>query len=174
MAIGQGCTSKGGALATCLSFPTTRSSTRTLGRKRVAVPPAPAGTGPHSPVRTLRKQRSTRHHMDDTVSLLESLPEDVLIKVLCKVNHSDLRQLLLVSKPVSQATIVAKELHFAFATPTAKVGFRDEECLEEGELQWAPRPRQRRVAGWSRLGGKDVAGIAVNLSVTFDRLLSEA
>jgi hypothetical protein len=71
-------------------------------------------------------------------------------------------------------TIVAKELHFAFATPTAKVGFSDEECLEEGELQWAPRPRQRRVAGWSRLGGKDVAGIAVNLSVTFDRLLSEA
>jgi hypothetical protein len=78
MAIGQGCTRKG-ALATCLSFPTTRSSTRTLGRKRVGVPPAPAGTGPHSPVRTLRKQRSTRQHMDDTVSLLESLPEDVLV-----------------------------------------------------------------------------------------------
>jgi hypothetical protein len=102
MAIGQGDARKG-CLATSLSFSNCRSSTRILGRKRVAVSPAPGPRSPHSPVRTLRKQRSVRFHMDDAVSLLESLPQDVLIKVLCKVNHSDLRQLLLVSKPVSEA-----------------------------------------------------------------------
>lgn len=100
MAIGQAKTKS--SLSTSLSF--SCSSTRILGRKRVAVSPAPPPSGgPHSPVRTLRKQRSTRLHMDDAVSLLESLPQDVLIKVLCKVNHSDLRPLLLVSKQVSEA-----------------------------------------------------------------------
>nr|UDP26502.1 F-box protein [Cynodon dactylon] len=168
MAIGS---PRKGALATCLSFPGTRSSTRILGRKRVAVPPTPASPAPHSPVRPLRKQRSTRLHKDGAVSLLESLPEDVLIKVLCKVSHGDLGQLLLVSKPVREATIVAKELHFSFATPSAKVGFRYEECSDDDERQWAPY-KQRKVAG--HLGGKDLAGIAVNLAAAFDSLMTES
>ncbi|GJN32727.1 hypothetical protein PR202_gb21250 [Eleusine coracana subsp. coracana] len=176
MAIGQA--TRKGALATCLSFPSTRSSTRILGRKRVAVPPTPASPGPHSPVRSLRKQRSTRLQMNDGASLLESLPEDVLINVLCKVNHSDLKQLILVSKPNNTnigcstlflQTIVAKERHFAYATPSAKSCFRDE---QDDEQQWAPR--QRRVAGRSRFGGKDLEGIAVNLAAAFDSLLSES
>lgn len=32
-----------------------------------------------------------------------SLVKTLQIKILCKVNHSDLRQLLLVSKPVNEA-----------------------------------------------------------------------
>ncbi|GJN11370.1 hypothetical protein PR202_ga29556 [Eleusine coracana subsp. coracana] len=167
MAIGQA--TRKGALATCLSFPSTRSSTRILGRKRVAVPPTPASPGPHSPVRSLRKQRSTRLQMNDGASILESLPEDLLINVLCKVNHSDLKQLILVSKPVSKATIVAQEQHFAYATPSAKSSFRDD---QDNDHQWAPR--QRRVAGRSRFGGKDLEGIAVNLAAAFDSLLSES
>ncbi|KAL6657796.1 hypothetical protein ACP70R_005576 [Stipagrostis hirtigluma subsp. patula] len=170
MAIGQAEVRKG-SLATSLSFPNTRSSTRILGRKRVAVSPTPGSSGPHSPVRTLRKQRSTRLHMDDAVSLLESLPQDVLIKLLCKVNHSDLRQLLLVSKPVSEATVVARELHFKFATPSAKAAFRGE---EGDELEDGPgAPEQHRVAR-SRLRGKNMASVAVNLAASFDSLLSEA
>lgn len=173
MAIEQACSRKS-ALATSLSFPCTRGGTRILGRKRVAVSPAPSSPGgPYSPVRALRKQRSTRLHMDGDVSLLESLPEDVLIKVLCKVNHSDLRQLFLVSTTVREATIVATEVHFAFATPSAKTGFRDEECVDDDdELQCAPK--QRRVAGRSRPGGRDVAGISKNLAAAFDSLVSEA
>ncbi|KAF8669260.1 hypothetical protein HU200_051594 [Digitaria exilis] len=168
MAIGQGDARKG-SLATSLSFSNCRSSTRILGRKRVAVSPTPASRSPHSPVRTLRKQRSVRFHMDDTVSLLECLPQDVLIKVLCKVNHSDLRQLLLVSKPVSEATTVARELHFKFATPLSKAGFRGD---EDGEDEDGPgAPRQHRVAR-SRLRGKNLEGIAVNLSASFESLLS--
>ncbi|XP_062190654.1 F-box protein SKIP27-like [Phragmites australis] len=169
MAIGQA-EAKKGFLATSLSFSNCRSSTRILGRKRVAVSPARGSRSPHSPVRTLRKQRSTRLHIDDTISLLESLPQDVLIKVLCKVSHSDLRQLLVVSKPVSEATIVARELHFAFATPSAKAVFRDHGCGEEEDSPGAPK--QHRVAE-SRLRGKNLASIAVNLSAAFESLLSE-
>lgn len=165
MAIGQA--KPKGSLATSLSFSSSSSSTRILGRKRVAVSPAPSPSGPHSPVRALRKQRSTRLHMDDAVGLLESLPQDVLVKVLCKVNHSDLRQLLLVSKPVSEATVVARELHFAFATPSSKAAFRGEE-EEEGP----GAPKQHRVAR-SRVRGKNLASIAVNLSASFNSLLSE-
>ncbi|KAG8043247.1 hypothetical protein GUJ93_ZPchr0935g33595, partial [Zizania palustris] len=71
-----------------------------LRRKRVAVSTVPIPSGPHSPVRTLRKRAAPRLHMDedDTVSLLESLPQEILVKLLCKVNHSDLKHLLLVSK----------------------------------------------------------------------------
>ncbi|CAN6219235.1 unnamed protein product [Urochloa humidicola] len=170
MAIGQG-DAKKGTLATSLSFSNCRSSTRILGRKRVAVSPTPGSKTPHSPVRTLRKQRSVRFHMDDAVSLLESLPQDVLIKVLCKVNHSDLRQLLLVSKPVNEATVVARELHFKFATPSSKAVFRgDDDGIDE---DGPGAPRQRRVAR-SRLRGKNLESIAVNLSASFESLLSEA
>ncbi|XP_052161803.1 F-box protein At4g05010-like [Oryza glaberrima] len=163
MAIGQAKTKS--SLSTSLSF--SCSSTRILGRKRVAVSPAPPPSGgPHSPVRTLRKQRSTRLHMDDAVSLLESLPQDVLIKVLCKVNHSDLRALLLVSKQVSEATVVAREQHFAFATPSSKAALRGGE-EEEEEAPGAPK-LQRRVARSSPVWGKNLASISVNLFEAFE------
>ncbi|XP_006657832.1 F-box protein At1g61340-like [Oryza brachyantha] len=165
MAIGQAKTKS--SFATSLSF-SSSGSTRILGRKRVAVSPAPSPSGPHSPARTLRKQRSIRLHMGGTVSLLESLPQDVLIKVLCKVNYSDLRQLLLVSKQVSAATLVAKEQHFAFATPSSKPVFRGGE-EEEQEAPWAPK--QRRVARSPILGKKNLASISVNL---FESFISEA
>uniref|UniRef100_A0A0E0ED43 F-box domain-containing protein n=1 Tax=Oryza meridionalis TaxID=40149 RepID=A0A0E0ED43_9ORYZ len=159
MAIGQAKTKS--SLSTSLSF--SCSSTRILGRKRVAVSPAPPPSGgPHSPVRTLRKQRSTRLHMDDAVSLLESLPQDVLIKVLCKVNHSDLRPLLLVSKQ----TVVAREQHFAFATPSSKAALRGGE-EEEQEAPGAPK-LQRRVARSSPVWGKNLASISVNLFEAFE------
>lgn len=166
MAVGQSMPK--GTLATSLSFPSS-GSTRILGRKRVAVSPAPSPSGPHSPVRALRKQRSIRFHMDDAVCLLESLPQDVLIKVLCKVNHSDLRQLLLVSKPVSEATVVAKELHFAFATPSKAAAARDG---EDDDDEGPGAPKQRRVAR-SRYGGKNLASVTVNLSESFSSLLSD-
>ncbi|WVZ66344.1 hypothetical protein U9M48_015581 [Paspalum notatum var. saurae] len=171
MAIGQA-GGKKGSLATSLSFSNCRSSTRILGRKRVAVSPAPGSRSPHSPVRTLRQHRSIRFHMDDAGSLLESLPQDVLIKILCKVNHSDLRPLLQVSKPINEATIVARETHFKFATPSAKSVFRDGECGED-EDDGPGAPKQHRVAR-PLFPGKNLESIAVNLSASFEAMLSEA
>jgi len=39
-------------------------------------------------VRTLRKQRSVRFHMDDAVNLIESLPQDVLVIALGSVSNA--------------------------------------------------------------------------------------
>ncbi|KAG8080124.1 hypothetical protein GUJ93_ZPchr0007g3593 [Zizania palustris] len=167
MAIGQ--TKSKITFTTSLSFSSSSSSsTSILRRKRVAVSTVPIPSGPHSPVRTLRKQRSTRLHMDedDTVSLLESLPQEILVKLLCKVNHSDLKHLLLVSKPVSKATTMARELHFAFATPSSKIVFGVDENSEEEGGPWAPK--QYRVAR-SRIQDKNLASITVNLSTSFDK-----
>ncbi|CAN1147586.1 F-box protein SKIP27 [Linum perenne] len=55
---------------------------------------------------------------------LHNLPQDLLIKILCGVNHEDLKQLLLVSKPFTEATSIAKRLHFAYSTPTKVRAFR--------------------------------------------------
>lgn len=160
-------------VATSLSFSNCRSSTRIIGRKRVAVSPTPGSRTPHSPSRTLRKQRSVRFHfhMDDAVNLLESLPLDVLIKILCKVNYSDLRHLLLVSKQVKEATIYARELHFKFSTPSAKPVFRDEEA-GGGDDTCPCAPKQHRAAK-SRLRGQNLERIAVNLSASYESMLPE-
>lgn len=157
-------------VATSLSFSNCRSSTRIIGRKRVAVSPTPGSRTPHSPSRTLRKQRSVHFHMDDAVNLLESLPLDVLIKILCKVNYSDLRHLLLVSKQVKEATIYARELHFKFSTPSTKSVFRDEET-GGGEDNCPCAPKQHRAAK-SRLRGQNLERIAVNLSASYESMLS--
>ncbi|KAG1368198.1 putative F-box protein SKIP27 [Cocos nucifera] len=97
---------------------------------------------------------------------LESLPQDVLVRILCKVNHSDLKQLLLVSKIVHGATSIAKEMHFAFSTPSSKPVFRREGNMGDIDLEVceeAPNaPKQRRVAK-SRLGRKTLSSIAVAL-----------
>jgi hypothetical protein len=68
-------------------------------------------------------------------------------------------------------TTVARELHFKFSTPSAKSVFRDEETGGDDE-DGPGAPKQRRVAR-SRLRGKNLEGIAVNLSASFESLLSE-
>lgn len=50
--------------------------------------------------------------------LLEALPHDILVRILCGVDHDDLKQLFHVSKLIREATIVAKKWHFEFSTPT--------------------------------------------------------
>ncbi|KAG1368200.1 putative F-box protein SKIP27 [Cocos nucifera] len=94
---------------------------------------------------------------------LESLPQDVLVRMLCKVNHSDLKQLLLVSKIVHGATLIAKEMHFAFSTPSSKPIFRREGNMGDTDLEVCEQaPKQRRVPK-ARLGGKTLSSVAVAL-----------
>jgi hypothetical protein len=63
-------------------------------------------------------------------------------------------------------TVVAKELHFAFATPSKAAAVGDEDDEGPGA------PKQQRVAR-SRYRGKNLASVAVNLSASFSSLLSE-
>ncbi|XP_072957358.1 F-box protein At1g61340-like [Typha angustifolia] len=144
-------------------------STRILGRKRVVVTRKLDSSILHSP---MQKRRSIRRHME-RLNRLELLPEDILVRVLCKVNHSDLKQLLLVSKSVNQATLIARELHFAFSTPLAKRVFKTkneagEEDDEFGDSEEAPNaPKQQRFSK-SRIDGKRLASITVALFASPD------
>jgi len=87
------------------------------------------------------------------------------------VHLSPLRLLTSPCSILSLQTNVARELHFKFATPSSKAGFRGDEDGDDDE-DGPGAPRQRRVAR-SRLRGKNLESIAVNLSASFESLLSE-
>ncbi|XP_018436068.2 F-box protein At1g61340-like [Raphanus sativus] len=48
---------------------------------------------------------------------LETLPQDILIRIICGVEHGDLKQLFNVSKTIREATLIAKKYHFEYSTP---------------------------------------------------------
>jgi hypothetical protein len=66
--------------------------------------------------------------------------------------------------------VVARELHFKFATPSSQAVFRGDEDGEEEDGPGAPM--QRRVAR-SRLRRKNLESISINLEASFEALLSE-
>ncbi|XP_020091614.1 F-box protein At1g61340-like [Ananas comosus] len=139
--------------------------TRILGRKRVVISSSLDSSSFSSPIP--QKRRSCRSRMERP-NRLESLPEDILVRILCKVDHSDLKQLLLVSKSVNQAALIARELHFAFSTPLVKRIFERENEERDSDNEEAPdAPKQRRVAR-SRIDGKSLSSIAVALFTSPD------
>ncbi|CDO99633.1 unnamed protein product [Coffea canephora] len=97
-------------------------------------------------------------------STLEALPQDVLIRILCGVEHDDLKRLFFVSKSLREATLIAKQWHFAYSTPRKTLGFPnaiDLENLDEfNEIEQAPR--QVRIPR-ARLSSKKLADISVAL-----------
>ncbi|CAA3005883.1 F-box SKIP27-like [Olea europaea subsp. europaea] len=124
-------------------------------------------------------------------SILEALPQDVLIRILCGVEHDDLKRLVFVSKTLRDAvrfcspqndfdiltimnlrfvvvprikqTLIAKQWHFAYSTPRKTVGFQNVDSLCEFKEVEAPNaPKQLRVPG-SRLNAKKLADISVAL-----------
>ncbi|XP_062023525.1 F-box protein SKIP27-like [Rosa rugosa] len=116
---------------------------RALGRKRIEIPDA----GPKTP---LKKQRSECFAFDfdfeGESSKLEALPREILIKILCGVDHEDLKQLFSVSKAIREATLIAKQLHFVYSTPRKIPAFRTKidfsesnDELDEIEAPNAPR-----------------------------------
>ena len=81
-------------------------------------------------------------------SILESLPQDILIRILCGVDHDDLKQLFHVSRTIRDATIKTRKSHFAYSTPSKVLVFRDSLDWEEPssfeELQTPNAPKQSR------------------------------
>ncbi|KAJ0966019.1 hypothetical protein J5N97_027157 [Dioscorea zingiberensis] len=135
--------------------------TSILGRKRVVVLSSLVeDSGFASPVSTKLQKRRCRRSPMEGLNHLEALPKDILIRILCKVGHSDLRQLFQVSKAVQEATLIAKELHFAFSTPLKSMN-RGGSDLEQG-IETPNAPKQHRIAK-SRIDGKKLASIAVAL-----------
>lgn len=94
---------------------------------------------------------------DSEKSVVESLPQDILIRILCGVEHDDLKRLFHVSKTFRDATEVARELHFAYTTPRKRLAFRNPADFEEcGELDGDDKtPNQTRVPKSRFVGNKE-------------------
>ncbi|KAK9051747.1 hypothetical protein SSX86_028375 [Deinandra increscens subsp. villosa] len=112
------------------------------------------------------KKRSIGNSFRSERSLLEALPQDVLIRVLCGVEHDDLKRLFRVSKPIKEAAMIAKKLHFAYSTPKKVPAFRCsiDQSLPDGsdEVEAPNAPKQSRVAR-SRLDKGKLASLSVAL-----------
>ncbi|XP_052181927.1 F-box protein SKIP27-like, partial [Diospyros lotus] len=67
------------------------------------------------------------------------------IRVLCGVDHDDLKQLFHVSKTIREATLIAKQWHFAYSTPAKTSAFRNSIDLEDtGDIEAPNAPKQFR------------------------------
>ncbi|KAL2341956.1 hypothetical protein Fmac_009896 [Flemingia macrophylla] len=140
------------------------SYTLTLGRKRVVV----SNYGNTSPQMTnpSKKICSDKISFNSEGSLLEALPQDILVQVLCGVDHEDLKQLFHVSKIIREATLIAKELHFEYSTPKKKTFYflpafdlENADGFSEKEAPRAPLIKKPK----SRFDRKKLEDVAVAL-----------
>ncbi|XP_042038296.1 F-box protein At1g61340-like [Salvia splendens] len=88
-------------------------------------------------------------------SALEDLPQEILIRIMCGVEHEDLESLLLASKTMRDAAVIAKQTHFAYNTPTKRVN-----KFEQVETPQAPKLHH---SSCRRLSFKKLVGISVCL-----------
>ncbi|KAI3498850.1 hypothetical protein L1887_34636 [Cichorium endivia] len=108
------------------------------------------------------KKRSMGNSFGASKSFLEALPQDILIRVLCGVEHDDLKSLFHVSKPIREAAMIAKKLHFEFSTPKKVPAFGSTIDPSSVEFDEIGAPRRLRVAH-SRLDRKKLAALSVAL-----------
>ncbi|XP_015578154.1 F-box protein SKIP27 [Ricinus communis] len=154
--------------------------TRSFGRKRIVISNAvdlltldsPIKTPlkrlcslePENPIKTPLKRLCS---LEPEKSTLETLPQDILVRVLCCVNHDDLKQLFHVSTAIREATLVARKLHFAYSTPRKIPAFRTpiastENPTEFDEFEAPNAPKVSRCYK-SRLNRKNLMDISVAL-----------
>ncbi|KAK4399053.1 F-box protein [Sesamum angolense] len=89
-------------------------------------------------------------------SALEDLPQEILIRILCGVEHDDLKRLFFVSKAIREA----------YAQKT--VGFQNVEYFGDfNEVEAPNAPKQSRVPRY-RLTAKKLADISVALFASGD------
>ncbi|KAF8114162.1 hypothetical protein N665_0040s0017 [Sinapis alba] len=92
---------------------------RGFGRKRILVSDSGDSTFTSPVVRKISsKKLCDKASPASSQSLeLEDLHLDILVRIICGVEHEDLKQLFHVSKTVREATLIAKQTHFAYSTP---------------------------------------------------------
>ncbi|KAK4271428.1 hypothetical protein QN277_020128 [Acacia crassicarpa] len=140
--------------------------TRSLSRKRIVVSTdVEASPQDSSSMTPLKRMRSGAFTPNSEKSRLEELPQDILIRVLCGVDHEDLKQLYHVSKTIKEAALIAKQWHFEYSTPKKKtfalqtaIALDDEKEIPEMEAPKAPLRKFK-----SRLSGKKLSDISVAL-----------
>ncbi|CAM8912023.1 unnamed protein product [Rhodiola kirilowii] len=135
---------------------TTPRGVRELSRKRVV----------------LRKSENSSKKKcgDASLSRLESLPDEVLVRVLCCVDHADLDQLFHVSKMIRDAAVMARKLHFVYSTPSKTAAFRNSVDLDESvpddeaEPEAPPAPKMKLMRAKRRnIDPKKMAALSVVL-----------
>ncbi|CAK9176790.1 unnamed protein product [Ilex paraguariensis] len=162
MAVGKKYGSYGGrglGLVRCTSF----------GRKRVALfNDVDSDSTFATPT---KKQCCENSFLSSEKSLLEALPQDVLIRVLCGVEHEDLKRLFHVSKFIKETALMAEKWHFTYSTPRKTLSCRDSIYLEDvsdfNEVEAPNAPKQSKVPR-SRLDGKKLTDISVALFASPD------
>ncbi|RDX96478.1 F-box protein, partial [Mucuna pruriens] len=105
-----------------------------LGKKRVAVlHTRKTGAAAHtenprvvfdkSPVNLVKQTgfvgtpKTPRLDYSQSESRLESLPMDLLVKLLCHLHHDQLRAVFHVSQRIRKAVVIARQFHFNYTTP---------------------------------------------------------
>ncbi|XP_055805371.1 F-box protein SKIP27-like [Solanum dulcamara] len=153
MALGKRCGSYGSGLVRSTSF----------GRKRVTVDVG------FSPTTHMKKVCSHNSFFNYEKSPLEELPQDILIRILCGVEHDDLKSLFRVSRAIREAIMIAKKLHFEYATPRKTLGFKNaiEDLGEFNDVEAPNAPRQLKVRKL-KLSKKKMADISVALFTSED------
>ncbi|CAH8386846.1 unnamed protein product [Eruca vesicaria subsp. sativa] len=114
-----------------------------------------------SPVRKISSGRSQE---------LEDLPLDILVKIICGVEHEDLKQLFHVSKTIREAALIAKQTHFAYSTPRKTSVIHHDlnkpfglGVVSDDEIKTPRAPLQKRYR-LSRINCiKDISGVSVSL-----------
>lgn len=100
-------------------------------------------------------------------SVLEALPKDILTKIVCGVDHDDLKRLFHVSRALREVSLIAKGWHFDFSTPRKTLPFQNaldvEELGDTDEVEEAPNAPMPSKIARSRLSRKKLADISVAL-----------
>lgn len=144
--------------------------TRSFGRKRIVISNEDVELlVPDSPVKTPK----LRCFEPDEKSVIESLPQEILIRIICGVDHDDLKQLFHVSTAIREATLVAKECHFAYNTPKKTRKYLSPFDLENqsdfDELKVPNAPKQRNFK--SPFNWEDLSDVSVDLFASFGTVL---
>uniref|UniRef100_A0A7C8ZFU3 F-box domain-containing protein n=1 Tax=Opuntia streptacantha TaxID=393608 RepID=A0A7C8ZFU3_OPUST len=104
-----------------------------------------------------------------TLRLRLRLRLSLKIKVICGVDHDDLKQLFHVSKTVRDATLIAKQFHFAYSTPSKTRAFRNSiESLSnpsnfDMDFEAPNAPKQSRRRNRPQISGKKLEDISIAL-----------
>ncbi|CAN8245101.1 unnamed protein product [Cochlearia groenlandica] len=137
---------------------------RGFGRKRVSI----SSSCDDDSILNLKKLCDSKACVENGQSLqLQDLPQDLLVKIICGVEHEDLKPLFHVSKTIRASALIAKESHFAFSTPR-KTDNRffglDKPLGLEDEIEEAPGAPLQKRSRLSRLNrDNDDSGVSMAL-----------
>ncbi|CAM8954709.1 unnamed protein product [Rhodiola kirilowii] len=128
----------------------------------VSTPSATSPVNAHSPITKLTdaKQISSNIHLKtpeipfisspSSESMLESLPMDILVKIICHLHHDQLKPAFHVSQRLRTAVLLAMQIHFNYKTP--------KRSRQELMRAHAAVPAEQ----WSFLGNGDVTFVRVS------------